>query len=110
MNDMWSDERFDYFRTSDGYLYKVPRNFEREAAEAEFERYWYWELMRRWAMRCLIYSFIAVDVVFLDLTLYFSARFRFGAFVAALNVLLVTSLYLFYFGCEYVQSLKRRLI
>lgn len=36
--NMWSDDQFDYFRTSDGILYCSPRNFEREAAEERYER------------------------------------------------------------------------
>jgi hypothetical protein len=34
----WSDEHFDYFRTSDGHLYYYPRNLAREAAEARHKR------------------------------------------------------------------------
>ncbi len=36
MTDM-RDAKYDYFRTSDGRLWKVPRNFEREAMEAKNE-------------------------------------------------------------------------
>ncbi len=36
--NLWSDDQFDYFRTIYGILYCSPRNFEREAAEARYER------------------------------------------------------------------------
>lgn len=46
---MWSDDQFDYFRTSDGYLYCVRRDLEREEAEARFERAMYRIRLMNWA-------------------------------------------------------------
>jgi hypothetical protein len=59
---MWSDEKFDYFKTSDGYLYCVPRNLEREAAEARFERAMCRIRLMNWAFVCLVYAFVTADI------------------------------------------------
>lgn len=72
MKNMWSDEQFNYFRTSDGYLYQVPRNLEREAAEARFKQAMYrLNLMER-ALLYFFCLFVSVDIVFLVLLIGFS--------------------------------------
>lgn len=69
-SNCWSDACYDYFRTSDGYLYKVPRNLAREAADERFER-----AMRRINLinRALVYfatAFVSADLVFLGLLIW----------------------------------------
>lgn len=59
---MWSNGKFDYFRTSDGYLYCVPRDLERETAEAEAERAMYRRRFINWAFVCLVYGFVTADI------------------------------------------------
>ncbi len=61
----WSDDRFDYFRTSDGKVWCVPRNFEREAAEAEGERSRRRVMLWNWAARCVVVAFVTTDLVVL---------------------------------------------
>ena len=71
---IWSDGQFNYFITSDGYLYRVPRNLEREAAEARFKRTMYWiDLMNR-ALVYFVIAFFSVDVVFLALLIWFGGE------------------------------------
>ena len=65
------DDKFDYFVTSDGYLFCVPRDLVRERAEAEFERRMYWISL---VNRGLVYGMVAfccVDVALLVLLLVF---------------------------------------
>jgi hypothetical protein len=68
---MWSDNCYDYFMTSDGYIYKVLRNLEREAAEARFERAMYWINIKNRAMLYFVIAFLSMDVVFLTLLIWF---------------------------------------
>lgn len=73
---MWSDEKFDYFKTSDGYLYCVPRNLEREAAEARHKRNMYWIALENWTWILLAYAFVTADIVVLGLLIGFSLFYR----------------------------------
>ena len=69
---MWQDDKFDYFRTSDGYLYRAPRNLEREAEEARFRRAMYRINLMNRALLYFVCSFVSVDIVFLGLLIGFS--------------------------------------
>lgn len=68
---IWRDDQFDYFRTSDGYLYCVLRHLKREAAEARFKRNMYWIDLMNFALTCLFCAFMFMDVVFLCLAIVF---------------------------------------
>ncbi len=61
----WSDETFDYFRTSDGKVVSVQRDFVREAAEAEWKRSKRRVMLMNWAARCLIAAFTTAGIVVL---------------------------------------------
>lgn len=61
----WRDEMYDYFRTSDGKVVRVRRDFEREAAEAEAERSRKRVMLWNWTVRCVVTSFLTVNVVLL---------------------------------------------
>lgn len=71
---MWSDDKFYYFRTNDGYLYCVRRDLEREAAEARFERAMYWMRLMNWAFVCLVYAFVTADIAVLIVLLIGGSR------------------------------------
>lgn len=66
---MWSDDQFDYFRTSDGILYCSPRNFEREAAEAECERLKYRTRLKNKILLFIVAALVSVDIAVLMLLL-----------------------------------------
>lgn len=68
---IWSDGMFDYFRTSDGHLYRVPRNLAREAAEARFKRTMYRLNIMNKALLYLMFAVCGVDLVFLALLICF---------------------------------------
>lgn len=62
---MWRDDQFDYFRTSDGYLFRVVRDLEREAAEVDFDKVIHkWQLIN-WSGKCLVYAFVTADILVL---------------------------------------------
>lgn len=71
---MRSDKKFDYFKTSDGYLYCVPRNLEREAEEARFRRAMYRINLMNRMLLYFVCSFISVDIVLLGLLIYGGAQ------------------------------------
>lgn len=60
---MFSDARFNYFVTIDGYLYRVERDLNAEAAEARFARSIYWIRLLNWALICLVWAIVMVDLV-----------------------------------------------
>lgn len=64
----WRDEKYDYFRTSDGKVVRVRRDFEREAAEKKAERlrarvmFWNWAVF--WLVRLLFAAgFVTLTVL-----------------------------------------------
>lgn len=61
----WSDDLYDYWRGSDGKVWRVARNFEREAADAERERSRRRVMLWNWAARCVVVAFVTADVVVL---------------------------------------------
>ena len=64
---IFGDDKYDYFRTSDGRLWKAPQNLAQEAAEARFLRRMYW--VRLWN-RALLYgrvAFLCGELVFIGL-------------------------------------------
>lgn len=67
----FSDEKYDYFWTSDGCLYRAPRNLEREAAEARFHRSMYWVNLMNRALLYGAVAFCSADLTLLALLLGF---------------------------------------
>ena len=68
---IWSDEYFDYFKTSDGYIYRALRNLVREAAEARFARNMYWINLMDRALLYFMIAFVSADLVLLGLLIGF---------------------------------------
>ena len=71
MNMIWSDGTYDFFRTSDGYLYRAMRNKAREALDAKHQRAMYRIALMNRALMYLVIAFSTADVVFVALLVWF---------------------------------------
>lgn len=74
MNMIWSKGAYDYFRTSDGHLYRALRNLAREAAEKRHERAMYWISLVNRTLVYLAIGFSCADVVFVALLIWFGGE------------------------------------
>ena len=65
----WRDDEFNYFRSSDGRVYYMPRDFEYEAWEVEHGRMLRKIALIKWAAKCLIVAFVTADLIVLAMLL-----------------------------------------
>lgn len=62
---MWTDGNWDYFVTSDGYLYRVRRDSQRDAMEEAFRlRMMGWEALNQ-KLALGVWMFVVLDVLVL---------------------------------------------
>jgi len=71
---MFRDKNFDYFYTSDGFLYCVPRKFLRESEDLRWARNIYKVKLVTFAVLCAWCAMAALDVLFLVLAIVYRLR------------------------------------